>query len=180
MWNACIAEIERGKEIGHRRVMERQIHKFNRLLIEKNCKDQGGHSKEHGPEMYNSTPKKWVNNLSSIPLAQEQESLLAHGPNFVFTLQKPQYGEYITSIERACQSLDSNTMEELRSDIYRVLRQLHQLIPNLKKEEIKAIKELKTDKDWMVLTTDKGVTLVVMDKSDYNRKAKELLEDINT
>ena len=32
----------------------------------------------------------------------------------------------------------------------------------------------------MVLTADKGVALVVMDKHDYNRKAKELLEDTNT
>ena len=31
----------------------------------------------------------------------------------------------------------------------------------------------------MVLTTDKGVALVVMDRSDYTRKAKDLLEDTN-
>ena len=187
MWNACIGEIGRRKELRHRRVMERQISKFNRLLIEKNYEDQGGcsnhwsgHSNQHGPEMNNSTPKKWVINLSSIPLTQEQEYLLAHGPNFAVTPQKPPYGEYITCIESACQSLDSNTEEELRSDIYRVLQQSHQLKPNLKKEEIKAIKQLKADKDHMVLTTYKGVALVVMDKSDYNRKAKELLEDTNT
>ena len=71
-------------------------------------------------------------------------------------------------------------MEELRSDIYRALRQPHQLKPNLKKEEIKAINQLKADKDHMVLTADKGVALVVMDRSDYTKKAKELLEDTNT
>ena len=187
MWNACMAEMERRKELRHRRVMERQLSKFNRLLVEKNHKTQGGHSNhwsshsnQHGPEMNNNTSKKWVINLSSIPLTQEQESLLAHGPNFVVTPQKPPYGEYITSIERSCQSLDSNTVEELRSDIYRVSRQPHQLKPNLKKEEIKAIKQLKADKDCMVLTADKGVTLVVMDRSDYTKKAKELLEDTNT
>ena len=32
----------------------------------------------------------------------------------------------------------------------------------------------------MVLTADKGVALVVMDRSDYIKKAKELLEDTNT
>ena len=50
----------------------------------------------------------------------------------------------------------------------------------LKKEEIKAIKQLKADKDCMVLATDKGVALVVMDRSDYTKNAKELLEDTNT
>ena len=37
-----MAEIERVKELRHRRVMERQISKFHRLLLEKDCKDQGG------------------------------------------------------------------------------------------------------------------------------------------
>ena len=45
---------------------------------------------------------------------------------------------------------------------------------------VKAMKQLKTDKDCMVLTADKGVTLVIMDRNDYIKKAKELLEDTNT
>ena len=32
----------------------------------------------------------------------------------------------------------------------------------------------------MVLTTDKGVALVVIDKIDYIKKGKELLQDTNT
>ena len=71
-------------------------------------------------------------------------------------------------------------MEELRSDIYRVLRHPHQLKPNLRREEIKAIKQLKADEECIVLTADKGVALVVMDRSDYIKKAKELLDDTNT
>ena len=71
-------------------------------------------------------------------------------------------------------------MEELRSEVYRVLSQPHQLKPNLKKEEIEAMKQLKADKDGTVLTTDKGVALVVIDKIDYIKKAKELLQDTNT
>ena len=55
--------------------------------------------------------------LSSIPLAKEQESLLAHRPNFVITQKKPPLGDYISNIEKACQSLDTNTAEELRSEV---------------------------------------------------------------
>ena len=98
----------------------------------------------------------------------------------MITPQKPPLGKYITNIEKACQSLDTNTAEELRSEVYRVLRQPHQLKPNLKKEDIKAMKQFKADKDCIVLTADKGVPLVVIDKSDYIKKAKELLEDTNT
>ena len=120
MWNACVAEIERVKELRHRTVMEGQISKFNKLLLGKNCKDLGGHSNhpsghsnQQGPEMNKNRVKKWVINLSSTPLTQEQESLLTHGPNLVVTPQKPLYGEYITPIETAFQCLDTNTVKEL-------------------------------------------------------------------
>ena len=43
-----------------------------------------------------------------------------------------------------------------------------------------ALKQLKADKNHMVLTADKGVALVVIDRVDYIRKAQEILEDTNT
>ena len=42
------------------------------------------------------------------------------------------------------------------------------------------MKQLKTDKEHIVLTADKGVALVVMDRQEYIKKSKILLEDINT
>ena len=131
--------------------------------------------------MHRYVNKKWVINLSSVPLTKDQESLLEHGPNFAVTPQRPPYGEYIKAIETACQSLDPNSAEELRSDVYRVLRHPCQLRTNLRKEEITAIKQLKADKERIriIITPDKGVALVVMDRSDYIKKAKELLQDSN-
>ena len=123
--------------------------------------------------------KKWVVNLSSIPLTKEQESLLLHGPNFAISPKKPPLGEYILNIEKACKSLDTNMAEELRSEAYRVLRKPHHPKPSLKKDEIIALKQLKADKNCMVLTADKGVALVVIDTVDYIKKAKEILEDTN-
>ena len=46
---------------------------------------------------------------------------------------------------------------------------------NLTKEEHKALEELKKDKNRMVLTADKGVSIVMIDKEEYIRKAEELL-----
>ena len=74
-----------------------------------------------------------------------------------------QYGEYIKAIETACQSLDAKSAEELRSDVYRVLRHPRQLRPNLSKGEMTAIKQLKADIERIILTADKGVVLVIMD-----------------
>ena len=46
---------------------------------------------------------------------------------------------------------------------------------NISKEEGKALTELKKDKDQMVLTADKGVAMVVLDKEEYQQKAENLL-----
>ena len=67
--------------------------------------------------------------------------LLAHGPNFAVTPQRLPCGEHIAAIESACQHLDNTTAEELRADVYRVLRHPHHLKPNLSKDEMIAIKQ---------------------------------------
>ena len=80
----------------------------------------------------------------------------------------------------ACQNLKPTEAEELRTDIVRVLKQARPSKANISKEEWRAIRELKSDKEHIILTADKGVALVVMDRSDYTRKMKELLDDSNT
>ena len=111
--------------------------------------------------------KKWVINLSITPLTPTQEVLLVHGLNFAVTPNNPAILEYIASIEVVCQNLNNNYAEELRSDVYRALRHSHPPNPNLRKEEMKALKQLKTDKDHMVLTANKGVSMVVIDWQEY-------------
>ena len=76
--------------------------------------------------------------------------------------------------------MDAKSAEELRSDVYRVLRHPCQLRPNLSKGEMAVIKQLKADKDRIILTADKGVTLVIMERKDYIEKAQQLLQDPNT
>ena len=105
---------------------------------------------------------------------------MAHGPNFAVTAKNLPILEYITSIEVTYQNLNNSEGEELRSDVYRALRHSNPPKPNLRKEEMKALKQLKTDKDHMVLTADKGVAMVVIDRQEYIQKARALLEDTNT
>ena len=45
---------------------------------------------------------------------------------------------------------------------------------NLKREEQKALEELKEDNNRMTLTADKGVSIVIIEKEEYIRKAEEL------
>ena len=66
-------------------------------------------------------------------------------------------------------------LRNLGPDINRVLRSSHPPKPNLTKNQMSALRELKKDRDHIVLTADKGVAMVVMDRQDYINKAKHLL-----
>ena len=46
---------------------------------------------------------------------------------------------------------------------------------NIIKEESKALRELREDKKRMVLTPDKGVAMMVMDRKEYMEKVEDLL-----
>ena len=137
--------------------------------------NRNGHSKK----VQNKNSTQWVVNISSIPLTNAQETLLSHGPNFTIALRIP-YKEYITVIEVACKSFKPPDVEEVRADISWILRQSEPLKPNLTREEWKDIKQLESDKDCIVVTADKGVAVVVMDRNEYIKKMKNLLEDTIT
>ena len=64
---------------------------------------------------------------------------------------------------------------EFRVDINGLLRKSYAPRPNLNKEETKVLAELKSYKDRIILTADKGVAMVVLDRKDYVEKAHNLL-----
>ena len=100
---------------------------------------------------------------------------MAKGPNFVVTSRQPPNLEYLTAIEAACTKLSQQDAEGLRADINRVLRYSHPSKPNLTKAQNSALRELKRDRDHIVLTADKGVAIVIMERQDCINKANHLL-----
>ena len=74
-----------------------------------------------------------------------------------------------------CQKPTPGEAEELRVEVKAILKKTPPPRHNLTKVEQKAIGELKRDKTRVILTADKGVSLVVMDKEQYINKAEELL-----
>ena len=109
-------------------------------------------------------------------MTQAQRSVLAKGPNFAVSPKQPPNLEYITAIEAACTKQSQQDAEELRADISRVLRSSHPPKPNITKAQNLALRELKKDRDHIVLTADKGVAMVIMDRQDYINKANSLLK----
>ena len=133
------------------------------------------HSTPQGSFPLEEPNPKWVINLSSKPLTPAQRSVLAKDPNFAVSLRHPPNLEYITAIQAACTKLSQQDAEELRANINWVLRASHPHKPNLTKAQNLAIRELKKDRDCIVLTADKGVSMVIMDRQDYISKANNLL-----
>ena len=109
------------------------------------------------------------------PLTEAQLKVLSHGPNFAVVPRHPPVGKYITFIEHAYSKLKQGEVDELRGEMKAILKKGHPKY-NITKEEQKALAELQKDKSRIILTADKGVSIVVMDREDYTRKAEELLD----
>ena len=123
----------------------------------------------------NNQANKWVVNLSSVPLTPKQESLLAKGPNFALAPLNHPNVEFISAIELVCQNLLNQDFQELRVETNDLPRKAKALKSNITKEESKTLKELRGDQERIVLTADKGVAKVVLDKKDYVDKVEGLL-----
>ena len=121
---------------------------------------------------------KWVYNISSTPLTEDQMKVLSRGPNFAIIPKNPPVGEYIAPIENACQKLKQGKADELRGEMKKILKKINHPKNNITKEEKKALAELRKDTSRTILTADKGVSLVVMNKEDYQKKATELLDQL--
>ena len=66
-------------------------------------------------------------------------------------------------------------VEEIRGQIKLILKNITPPKPNISKEEIKAIKELRRDQEKVILTAHKGVSMVVMEKKECIKKSEDLL-----
>ena len=118
---------------------------------------------------------KWVINLSKTELTEGQKSVLAKGPNFSTAPKYIPNVDYITAVESICSKLKEEDAMELRSDVNSLPRKAQMPKPNLTKQERVGLAQLKKDKDRVILTADKGVAMVVMDKEEYVIKVQELL-----
>ena len=74
-----------------------------------------------------------------------------------------------------CHKLKEGEADELSVEIKNILKKAQTPRSNISKEEFKAIRELKEDDSRIILTADKGVALVVLNKEDYIKKAEHLL-----
>ena len=93
-------------------------------------------------------------NISDKALTNEEEKLLAHGPNIAIVPKNPPIVQYVAAIEQTCTKLEEGRAEEFKVKV--AIQKIQKPKPNITREERIALTNLKKDPSRMVLTADKG------------------------
>ena len=184
----CSRFIDKVREDRYAKVKDRQIRKFNIL----NSKDNKNNYNQSNRNNNNSVPvsnsdsignnnnqlqtsnnNRLVINLSKTSLTEGQKAVLAKGPNY--SIAPKTYLIWITLQQRSKKlklkpKLKEEDAMELRPEVNSLLRKAQVPKPNLTKQERIGLAQLKMDKDKVILTANKGVAMVVMDREEYVNK----------
>nr|VZI24760.1 unnamed protein product [Spirometra erinaceieuropaei] len=119
---------------------------------------------------------KLVHNLSSKELTEEQMQVLRHEASFNTADAKP--ANMIAAVESILSQTGATdeTKNLIRHQVSSLLM-AHRPRDVLSKVERDALKELRADNDLVIVPADKGRSTVILDRTDYNQKAKSLFED---
>ena len=88
-------------------------------------------------------------------------------------------GEYITTVKEGCQMLNPKWQRNVGL-VSMAVKCFSPPKLNISKMELRALKELRCDKVYVILTADKWVVKVVLDIQGYVNKAGNLLEQSGT
>ena len=149
---------------------EKQCAKFARIS-ETRQQDQESCSEEN-------SKSQWVINLSRHELTAAQHTALQRGLNFSDRPTKVPKEDIVVGVEAALQgskAVHNDRIEEVRAAVARFLRTAKTPRPNTTPGEREALKELKNNKEIVILRADKGNMTVVLDADDYEKKVMDLL-----
>ena len=129
-----------------------------------------------------SIEEKWVINLSKMELTPEKSLYYRKAWNLRLSQQPSLLEKYISTTTVAvlqAGEFNSGDCSGLYHNINRICntytnKQKH---TNITKAEYIALENLGKDKDCIIVTADKGVTLVAMDITEYLTKCEALQED---
>ena len=82
----------------------------------------------------------------------------------------------IAAVEEGARQLSEEDAEDLRGRVCGILRHAKPPKDNLTKEQRKALKELRSLEDEVILPADKGNATVMITREDYDRKMRGMLD----
>uniref|UniRef100_A0AA85KD39 Uncharacterized protein n=1 Tax=Trichobilharzia regenti TaxID=157069 RepID=A0AA85KD39_TRIRE len=122
------------------------------------------------------TKANWIVNLSDRKLTEAEESVLMKGMNFNISNKRLKPEDIIPVIETALEGYDKQKAELVRAQCALTLKKQKAEKPNITKEELKALQDIKADKSIVITQADKGNTTVLLNKTTYNQKMNEHLQ----
>lgn len=167
LWNQLDNLIEFRTENNKQINTNRHINKFNRL--------QNKIKKLTPQQTLDSN--KLIHNLTDLQLNPDMISILSKGFNFGVVPPKIPNEDIITGIESAICKLNDNIAETIRQESCHILRKSHPPKSNITKNEARALKELRTNTEIVILPADKGNATVIMKSEDYHAKMNNILKD---
>ena len=120
---------------------------------------------------------KWVVNLSDHELSRVEWSVLEKGLNFSPSPKTIPSLDIIAAMELTIGGMKDTVKAELtRAKIGGIIRRAERPSPNVSKEERVAVKDLLSNDGIVIAPADKGNATVVLNKSDYEAKARSVIE----
>ena len=136
-------------------------------------------------------PEKVIFNFSKATLNESEKALLSKGLNFFFPPKQLKYADYLLNFELFFRDicklgiLSNENLEFLKIKIEDValssLRYFNLNVPqHLSDSEFQALKNLsRLKKEVIIQKSDKGNSVVLVNKSDYIRHIEGILKDVN-
>ena len=132
-------------------------------------------------------PDQVIHNHSSYSLSDVEKSVLAKGLNFALPPKKLAYADYVTPFEllykevKGCDVSRSNldllkvNMKKIAWSSFKQYNFLKEL--NLSRAEYQALKNLSSNESLVIHKSDKGNSVVIVNRDDYVRKMQEMVDD---
>ena len=125
--------------------------------------------------------KRWVINTSKRTLNHNEINLLRRGMNFALTPKSIPTKEIIASVEQGINNLSTIEKNDIRERVSSVVKNAKRPTKrNLSRQEEKALKDLRSDKEIIITRADKENAVVVLNRTEYHCQLTEMLEDKNT
>ena len=135
-------------------------------------------------------PEKVIFNFSKYVLSDCEKSLFNKGLNFSIPCKKLDYADYLVQFElffRDIRNLEILSNEDLdfvkaktkEAALSSYRSYINNVPQNLSKEEFTALQNLSKNKDLIIQKSDKGNSVVIVQRQDYLEKMNDILSDQN-
>ena len=132
-------------------------------------------------------PDQVIHNFSSYSLSDDEKSLLTKGLNFSIPPKRLNRMDYLTPFELLYKDVKDCDISRYKMDIlkinlkkiaynsfnnYNYLKEL-----NISQPEYEALKNLSSNKELVIHKSDKGNSVVIVDRVDYIKRMQDMVND---